>query len=100
MSDLLAIVGPAGDDEALIEQLVRRKPGRVTVLVEGEQAETADWALDESEPGRALRDRLARLLHEIETRTGAIVVGLAGNADQLVGWRFDRIVRARVPVAA
>src|ERR1700730_3234344 len=100
MSDLLAIVRPGGDDEALIEQLVSRRPGRVTVLVEDDQAASADWALDESEPGRALRDRLARLLHEIEARTGAIVVGLAGNADQLVGWRFDRVVRARVPVAA
>jgi hypothetical protein len=100
MIDLLAIVGSAGDDEALVEQLARRKPGRVTVLVEGDRVDNANWALDESEPGRLLRDRLARLLHEIEARTGAIVVGLAGNADQLVGWRFDRVVRARVPIAA
>ncbi len=73
------------------------RPNRVTVLV---QDGDRDWALDESGSGRALRDRLAELLHAIEQRTGAVVVGLAGDPDQLLGRRFDRVVGGRVPVAA
>jgi hypothetical protein len=97
MSDLLAIVGPADADEELLAEIERRRPDRVTVLVEQGRA---DWAVDESRRGRALRDRLAGLLHAIEQRTGAIVVGLAGSRDQLLGWRFDRVVggRGRTPV--
>jgi hypothetical protein len=95
MTDVLAIVGPADADDRLVEQLARRPADRVTVLVD----ETAvDWAADESDTGRALRDRLARLLQAIESRTGAIVVGLAGSRDQLRGWRFDRIVGGRTPM--
>jgi hypothetical protein len=89
MSDLLAIVGPAGGDDELLDEIERRHPDRVTVLVE-DGAE--DWALDESRSGRALRDRLATLMRAIEERTGAAVVGLAGSRDQLRGWRFDRVV--------
>ena len=39
--------------------------------------------------------RIAGLLARIERRTGAIVVGIAGNREQLRGWRFDRVVGAR-----
>jgi hypothetical protein len=97
MTDVLAIVGAAEADERLLEQIARRPADRVTVLVEDP---AADWAADESDSGRALRDRLARLLHAIETRTGAIVVGLAGSREQLRGWRFDRIVGGRSPITA
>jgi hypothetical protein len=96
MSDLLAVVGPADSDEKLLDELARRHPNRVTVLLEeGDLAE-------DSAAGRARGDRLAALLHAIEQRTGAVVVGLAGDADQLEGWRFDRVVRARrgAPIAA
>jgi hypothetical protein len=99
MRDMLAIVGPADEDDALIEQLSQGHPGRVTVLVEDAQLAGGDWALDESDSGRALRDRLATLLHKIEARTGAAVVGAVGSVDQLVGWRFDRVVRPQRPVA-
>jgi hypothetical protein len=89
MSDLLAIVGLSDADDELLEEIERRHPDRVTVLVEdGDE----DWATDESAPARALRDRLAMLLRAIEDRTGAVVVGLAGSRDQLRGWRFDRVV--------
>jgi hypothetical protein len=95
MSDLLAIVGqPAGDD-SLIDEIARRHPDRVTVLLEDERP---DWGTDESPRGRALRDRLAALLAAIEQRTGAVVVGLAGNREQLRGWRFDRIVGGLTPL--
>jgi hypothetical protein len=98
MSDLLAIVGPAEQDAELVDQIARRFPDRVTVLVPDGDPE---WASEESDSACALRDRLAELLNAIETRTGAAVVGLAGDADQLVGWRFDRVVKAgELPVAA
>jgi hypothetical protein len=97
MSDLLAIVGPEDADDELLEEIAHRRPDRVTVLVEDT---SPDWALDESDAGRAVRDRLAVLLGLIERRTGAVVVGLAGNREQLLGWRFDRVVNGRIPVAA
>jgi hypothetical protein len=97
MSDLLAIVGPNEDDEELLDEIARRRPDRVTVLVEDGDR---DWAFDDSRAGRAMRDRLAALLHAIERRTGAVVVGLAGDRKQLLGWRFDRVVGGRVPLTA
>jgi hypothetical protein len=97
MSDLLAIVGPADADDELLEEIARCRPHRVTVLV----ADTSpDWAADETDPGQAVRERLAELLAAIERRTGAAVVGLAGDPDQLLGWRFDRVVGGGVPLAA
>ncbi len=97
MSEILAIVDEADADEQLVEEIARRHPHRVTVLVEDGSLEQA---LDDSPRGRALSDRLAKLLAAIEQRTGAVVVGLAGSREQLRGWRFDRIVGARGPIAA
>jgi hypothetical protein len=95
MSDLLAIFGPSESDSELINRIARLHPTRVTVLIEDMDA---DWALDESPPGRELRDRLAALMAAIERDTGATVTGLAGSRSQLVGWRFDREVTGRAPV--
>ncbi len=92
MSDILAIVEEVGADETLVDEIARRHPDRVTVLLE---VATPDWGSDDSPRGRALRDRLAALLAAIEQRTGAVVVGLAGSREQLRGWRFDRIVGGR-----
>ena len=92
MSDILAIVDETNADEQLVEEIALRHPHRVTVLLE---EGTADAELDDSPRGRALSDRLARLLAAIEQRTGAVVVGLAGSREQLSGWRFDRIVGAQ-----
>jgi hypothetical protein len=98
MSELLAIVGSEEEDEELLQEIAHGRPTRVTVLVD---ASSPDWASDESDDGQATRDRLATLLSSIETRTGATVVGLAGDRDQLRGWRFDRVVSGgRVPLAA
>jgi hypothetical protein len=91
MSDILAIVDRDNTDEQLVEEIARRHPDRVTVLLEDG---AIDSRLDDSPRGRARRDRLARLLAAIEQSTGAVVVGLAGSRDQLSGWRFDRIVGA------
>jgi hypothetical protein len=97
MSDLLAVIRPTDSDVELLDELSWRHPSRVTVLLEEGDAE---WGSDDSGAGAARRDRLARLLHAIESRTGATVVGLAGDAEQLKGWRFDRVVRARPGVIA
>jgi hypothetical protein len=97
MSDILAIVDQTNTDEQLVEEIARRHPDRVTVLLEDG---SGDWGSDDSARGRALRDRLAKLLAAIEQRTGAVVVGLAGSRDQLRGWRFDRIIGARGPITA
>jgi hypothetical protein len=96
MSDLLAIVGPAESEDELLEEIAYIHPDRVTVLVE---STGVDLGSEESEPARALRDRIAGLLARIERRTGAIVVGTAGNREQLRGWRFDRVVGARAALA-
>ncbi len=90
MSDLLAIVDRTSTTEALVDEIARRHPDRVTILLE--EMNEADWASDETQRGSAVRDRLAALLTAIEQRTGAVVVGLAGSRDQLTGWRFDRTV--------
>jgi hypothetical protein len=91
MSDILAIVDETNSDEQLVEEIALRHPHRVTVLLENG---TLDPQSDDSPRGRALSDRLAKLLTAIEQRTGAVVVGLAGSREQLRGWRFDRIVGA------
>jgi hypothetical protein len=99
MSDLLAITHSSASDldEELVERVTRHRPNRVTIMIEGADA---DWAHDETETGHEFRDRLAYLLAAIERTTGATVVGFACDDDQLAGWRFDRTVRVGVPVAA
>jgi hypothetical protein len=82
MSDLLAIVGEDQTDEELLAEIARRRPDRVTVLAEDRDD-----------------NRVASLVGAIEQRTGADVVGLAGSRSQLRGWRFDRVVGDRDPVA-
>jgi hypothetical protein len=85
MTDVLAIVGPADQDEELVEELARRRADRVTLLVEDTPARST---------------RIARLRRAIEERTGAIVVGMAASRAQLRGWRFDRIVGRGAPLTA
>jgi hypothetical protein len=97
MSDILAIVDLLNTDEQLVEEIARRHPARVTVLLEDG---VTDSRLDDSPRGRARSDRLAKLLAAIEQRTGAVVVGLAGSREQLRGWRFDRIIGSRGPLPA
>jgi hypothetical protein len=97
MSDLLAIVGPDEPEAHLLDEIASWRPDRVTLLVT--DCDPA-WAQDDSKTGRAIRDLIARLLLAIELRTGAAVVGLAGDRDQLFGWRFDHVVGGRLPVAA
>ncbi len=95
--DLLLIAGAEDRDEDLLEETVTARPRRVTVLIEDAGRE---WAWDDSPAGLALRERLAQLLHSIERRTDARVIGLAGDREQLFGWHFDTVVGGRLPVAA
>jgi hypothetical protein len=97
MSDLLATFGPSDSDAELISEIARIHPTRVTVLI---QDVDAGWAFDETPDGTELRTRLAALMAAIERDTGATVTGLAGSRDQLTGWRFDREITGRTPVAA
>jgi hypothetical protein len=78
----------------MIGEIAWLRPSRVTVLIEDVEP---DWALDDSADGVALRDRLASLIAAIERDTRAIVTGLAGSREQLIGWRFDREVGGRTP---
>jgi hypothetical protein len=97
MSDLLAIFGPTDSDSDLVTEIERLHPNRVTVLIDGVDS---DWAYEDTTIADALRDRLAALMALIERRTGATVVGVAGDREQLLGWRFDRELSSRHPVAA
>jgi hypothetical protein len=97
MSDLLAIFAAADEDQALLEGIAAYRPDRVTVLLEDRGAELIS---EDSGAGEALRDRLAGLMAAIENRTGASVLGLAGDPSQLTGWRFDHELRARTLVPA
>ncbi len=96
MSDLLAIIDDTSSDESVVEEITRRHPDRVTVLLEdgGEDPQS-----DDTPSGRAKRARVSALLAAIE-RTGAVVVGLAASPEQLRGWRFDRVVGASRSSAA
>lgn len=89
MSDILAIVDQSDGDEELIEEIARRHPDKVTVLV---QAEADSGDSDSLERDHLRGDRLRRLCSRIEQRTGAVIVGQTDNREKLRGWRFDRVV--------
>jgi hypothetical protein len=99
MSDLLAIASDAVLDDELVEEVARRRPREVTILIDGDERADA-WAWDESPRGRALRDRLARLLSAVELRTGASVMGRVGDLRPFSGRWFDSIVDPALPQAA
>jgi hypothetical protein len=98
MSDLLAVFDAANRDQDrdLIDEIAAHRPHRITVLIEDPDTGLMS---DESDAD-ALRDRLARLMATIEARTGATVLGLAGQRSQLIGWRFDRELAARTLLTA
>jgi hypothetical protein len=97
MTDLLATFGPTQDDAEMLSEIAAYHPDRVTVLMQD-----ADQSVltNDSAEGEALRSRLAALMAAIEQRTGAIVVGLAGDRSQLRGWRFDRELTPALGLAA
>lgn len=81
----------------MLDGIAAYRPDRVTVLMaDGD----VDLISEGPSEGDAVRDRLAVLMASIERRTGATVVGLAGDRSQLTGWRFDRELAPGLPVAA
>ncbi len=100
MSDVLAIAGHADHDDELVEEVARRRPSEVTIVIGEDEAAASGWAFDESPHGHARRDRLARLLSLVELRTGAAVMGAIGDLKPLSGRWFDNIVDPALPAAA
>jgi hypothetical protein len=84
-------------DSDLLTEIERLHPTRVTVLIADADG---DWTSSDGPAAGALRDRLAALMALVERRTDATVIGTAGDRDQLLGWRFDRELSTRIPVAA
>lgn len=99
MNDVLAIAGDASRDEELVEEVARRHPREVTIVID-EEDDAGVWAWEESSRGGAVRDRLARLLTAIELRTGAAVMGLVGDLYPFRGRWFEEIVDPGLPRAA
>ena len=71
----------------------------MTILID-EEDESQSWATDDGPRGRALRDRLARLLSLVELRTGARVIGSVGDLRPLRGRWYDAIVDPELPRTA
>jgi hypothetical protein len=99
MADVLAIATDTTPDDDLVEEVARRRPLQVTIVIDAEDAGDA-WVWDETEQGLARRDRLARLLTAVERRTGARVMGRIGDLQPLRGRWFDGIVDPTLPGTA
>jgi hypothetical protein len=100
MNDVLAIAGRADQDLDLVEEVARRHPREVMIVIDDDQRDDRGWGVDETPTARAIRDRLARLLTLVETRTGASVVGSVGDLRPLRGRWYDAIVDPQLPRAA
>jgi len=88
-AEVLLIAGPDGRDDELIAAAAAHGPRRVTVLIE---AQDPSWSWSEQHVAASRRDRLAELLTAVERATGASVIGLVGNPDELELGGFDAIV--------
>jgi hypothetical protein len=101
MNDVLAIAGRADQDLDLVEEVARRQPREVMIVIDDEDRRAdPGWAVDETPTAHAIRDRLARLLTLVETRTGAAVTGSVGDLKPLRGRWYDAIVDPQLPRAA
>src|SRR3954463_7728949 len=99
MADVLAIATDHTVDDDLVEEVARRRPREVTIVIDAEEAGDA-WAWDESETGVQKRDRLPRLRAAIEPRPGASVMGLIADLRPLRGRWFDGVIDPGLPRAA
>jgi hypothetical protein len=100
MTRVLAIASDPALDSVLVDEVRRAHPDRVTVLLLANGF--ADrWAWGDGPRERALRDRLALLLAQVEAHTGAVVTGVVGDlaaVDSLDA--YDDVVRSPVALAA
>ncbi|HEX3318899.1 MAG TPA: hypothetical protein VHR88_12820 [Solirubrobacteraceae bacterium] len=101
MTSVLAIASDPVLDSELVEEVRSTHPDRVTVLVLASGFAADRWAVGGGPRERALRDRLALLLGQVEARTGAVVSGTVGDLAMLDdGAGFDDVVRAPAVLAA
>lgn len=98
--DVLLIAGDASRDPELVEEVARRHPREVTIVIDedGHDGDEDRWAWDESPRARAVRERLATLLSAVELRTGASVMGRVGDLRAFSGRWFDGIVDPALPL--
>ena len=100
MTSVLAIASDPALDTELAEEVRTTHPERVTVLLLASGFAADTWAWRDGPRERALRDRLAHLLAQVEARTGAIVTGLVGDSDAVDADAYDDVVRAPAVLAA
>lgn len=94
--NLLAIASDPDLDQALVDEIRSTHPDRVTVLVLASGFAADRWAWADGPRERALRDRVALLLAQVEAHTGAIVTGVVGDSDVVADFDYDETVRAPV----
>src|SRR3954470_19514954 len=100
MTRVLAIASDPALDPALIDEVRRGHPDRVTVLLLASGFAADRWAWGDGPREEALRDRLALLLAQVEASTGATVVGVIGDLAAVELTDFDEIVRTPAVLAA
>ena len=100
MTTVLAIASDPALDTDLVEEVTTTHPDRVTVLLLASGFAADTWAWRDGPRERALRDRLALLLAQVEAHTGAGVTGLVGDSEAVDGHAFDDVVRTPGVLAA
>ena len=99
--NVLAIASDPYLDQALVEEVRATHPDRVTVLLLASGFAADRWAWGDGPRERALRDRLALLLAQVEAHTGAVVTGVVGDLAAVDSPdAYDDIVRSPVALAA
>jgi len=101
MTRVLAIASDPALDSVLVDEVRRAHPDRVTVLLLANGFAADRWAWGDGARERALRDRLALLLAQVEAHTGAVVTGVVGDlaaVDSIDA--YDDVVRSPVALAA
>jgi hypothetical protein len=99
-SSVLAIASDPSLDYDLVEEIRTSHPDRVTVLLLASGFAAERWAWGDGPRERALRDRLALLLAQVEARTGATVAGVIGDLASVELADYDEIVRTPAVLAA
>jgi hypothetical protein len=100
MTSVLAVASDPALDHGLVEEVRRNHPERVTVLLLASGFAADRWAWGDGPRERALRDRLALLLAQVEARTGATVTGVVGDLAAVELAEFDDVVRTPSVLAA
>src|SRR3954452_6162513 len=101
MTSILAIASDPALDTDLVAEVRSAHPERVTVLLLASGFAADTWAWGDGPRERALRDRLALLLAQVEAHTGAVVTGVVGDLAAVDSHdAYDDVVRSPVALAA